>query len=64
MTFSSSSLTGHRPPRGLVRRFHKLPTQQCRNLLGQLEIAGRVTRVDSLWQLAESEVVTIPVPIS
>jgi hypothetical protein len=49
---------GPQDHRALVRRFHRLPTQQCLHLLEQLEIAGRVIRIDRLWQLAESEVLT------
>jgi hypothetical protein len=38
----------------LARRFSKLPTAQCRELLCGLEASGRVTRSgDDMWQLAE-----------
>ena len=40
--------------RGLIRRFSRLPTAQCRELLFGLEASGRVIRSgDDMWQLAE-----------
>ena len=38
--------------RMLCRRFHRLPIQQCNEVLLELEIAGRVTQSAGVWRIA------------